>query len=84
MLFDWYSPLVLVAVLVVEELLLGTLVAIRLRRPQYILFALAFPALRLVDAALVLYTLPLAWTERSNGAWRSPTRRAVPQPEAVS
>lgn len=82
-LFDRYSPALLLVVLVVEEILIGALVAFRFKRPQYLLFALAFPALRLLDATLVLYTLPLAWIERSTGSWKSPARRALPKTDAA-
>lgn len=83
-LFDRYSPALLLVVLVVEECIIGALLAVRLKRPHYLLLALAFPALRLLDAALVLYTLPLTWIERSTGSWKSPARRALPRADVVS
>jgi uncharacterized alkaline shock family protein YloU len=69
-------PLVLVAVLI-PDLLLSIAVAVLERRPRYLLFAPAFLVLRMVDAAIGLYALPMAWAERSTGSWVSPQRRRV-------
>jgi uncharacterized alkaline shock family protein YloU len=69
-------PLVLIAVLV-PDLLLSVAVAVLERRPRYLLFAPAFLLLRMVDAAIGLYALPMAWAERSTGSWVSPQRRRV-------
>lgn len=67
-------PMLALAVLGPDLLLTGVMAAIR-KRPRYLLLGLAFPALRLVDAAVALWTIPLAWTTRSTGSWRSPVRR---------
>jgi biofilm PGA synthesis N-glycosyltransferase PgaC len=69
-------PLVVIAVLV-PDLLLSIAVALLERRPRYLLFAPAFLMLRMVDAAIGLYALPMAWAERSTGSWISPQRRRV-------
>jgi glycosyltransferase involved in cell wall biosynthesis/uncharacterized alkaline shock family protein YloU len=66
--------LILIAVLI-PDLLLTIAVAVLERRPRYLLFAPAFPLLRMVDAAITLYALPRAWAERSTGSWASPQRR---------
>ena len=67
-------PMLALALFGPDFVLTGVMAAIR-RRPRYLLLGLAFPVLRLVDAWLALWTLPQAWTARSNGSWRSPTRR---------
>ncbi|BCJ31559.1 glycosyltransferase family 2 protein [Actinocatenispora sera] len=55
------------------------LVAALQRRPKYLLFLPFFVLLRVVDAAITLYTLPRAFVARSTGRWVSPTRRP-PEP----
>ncbi|HEX3788953.1 MAG TPA: glycosyltransferase [Pseudonocardiaceae bacterium] len=47
------------------------------RRPRLLLCGLFFLFLRVFDAGIALYTLPLAWLAKSNGRWKSPTRRAL-------
>ena len=66
---------VLLGVLV-PDFLLTVLAAVVSRRPHYLLYALAFPVIRIVDAAMCLRTIPLAWRSRDNGVWRSPARRS--------
>ncbi|SDK12826.1 Glycosyltransferase, catalytic subunit of cellulose synthase and poly-beta-1,6-N-acetylglucosamine synthase [Actinopolyspora mzabensis] len=67
---------------VVVDLSLTLLVALALRKPRFLVFGAFFLFLRILDAALSLYTLPLAWLTRSTGRWRSPGRRA-PAPSPV-
>jgi poly-beta-1,6-N-acetyl-D-glucosamine synthase len=57
------------------DLLLTLLVATVERRPRYLLYALFFVFMRMVDAGIALYTLPRAWREKSTGRWVSPARR---------
>ncbi|RVW07216.1 glycosyltransferase family 2 protein [Prescottella agglutinans] len=66
---------VLLGVLV-PDFLLTVLAAVVSRRPHYLLYGLAFPVIRIVDAAMCLRTIPLAWRSRDTGVWRSPTRRS--------
>jgi len=49
-------------------------VALLERRPRLLLCGFFFPFLRLVDAAIGIYAMPMAWLSRSNGRWKSPTR----------
>jgi poly-beta-1,6-N-acetyl-D-glucosamine synthase len=71
---NWVTlPLLLGAVLL-PDLVVTTALAIRDRRPLYPLLALAFPFLRVTDAAIGLLTIPKSWTETSTGAWTSPSR----------
>jgi biofilm PGA synthesis N-glycosyltransferase PgaC len=77
-----YIPIVLLIFVVLPECFVTVVVAIGRRRPRYLLFALAFPLLRILDAILYLYTLPLAWIERSSGAWSSPERREITHVES--
>jgi cellulose synthase/poly-beta-1,6-N-acetylglucosamine synthase-like glycosyltransferase len=67
-------PMLALAIFGPDLVLTAVMAAVR-RRPRYLLLGLAFPGLRLVDAWLALWTLPQAWTARSNGSWRSPARR---------
>jgi hypothetical protein len=53
-------------------------VAVVERQPRLLLFGLFFPLLRLLDAAIGLYAVPVAWLSASSGRWKSPARRAVP------
>lgn len=62
---------------VIPDYAMTCLVALVERRPRLLLCGLFFLFLRLVDAAIGMYTLPLAWLSRSDGRWRSPTRRKV-------
>lgn len=45
------------------------------RQPRLLLFGCFFLLLRVVDAAVSIYTVPAAWLTRSTGRWQSPTRR---------
>ncbi|HKN98924.1 MAG TPA: glycosyltransferase, partial [Pseudonocardiaceae bacterium] len=63
--------------ILVPDLLMTVLVALLERRPKLLLGAPFFVFLRVLDAATALLTLPLAWVTRSDGRWRSPTRRAM-------
>ncbi len=62
----------------VPDLALTCLVAAAARRPGLLLLSPFFPFLRLLDAAIGIYAMPAGWLGRSNGKWKSPTRRAVP------
>ncbi|WP_082176883.1 glycosyltransferase family 2 protein [Arsenicicoccus sp. oral taxon 190] len=57
------------------DLLMTLLAAISTRRAAYLLYAVGFPALRVVDAALCLAALARAWAGPSTGRWVSPARR---------
>jgi len=65
------------------DYLLTLWVALLERRPRYLYLGLFFMAMRVTDAAIALWTLPLAWRERSTGQWVSPTRRAIAPVEGV-
>jgi biofilm PGA synthesis N-glycosyltransferase PgaC len=67
--------MILVGVLLPDYVLTCVTAAIE-RRPRYLFFGLFFPAMKVTDAAIALYSLPRAWTERSTGRWVSPPRRA--------
>jgi cellulose synthase/poly-beta-1,6-N-acetylglucosamine synthase-like glycosyltransferase len=60
--------------IVVPDYALTCVVALLERRPRLLLFGFGFPALRLVDAAIGIYAIPMAWLSRSNGRWKSPAR----------
>ncbi len=72
------APAIVLGVLV-PDYLLTVFAAIITRRPKYLLLGLAFPVMRVVDAAICLRTLPEAYFARSagssRGAWKSPVRR---------
>ena len=54
------------------------------RQPRLLLFAPFYPAMRLVDAAIGLSAIPVAWLTRANGRWRSPARRELSAAPAAS
>jgi biofilm PGA synthesis N-glycosyltransferase PgaC len=62
---------------VVPDLAMTVLVALVERRPRLLLAAVFFPFMRVLDSAIGLWAIPLAWLARSNGIWKSPTRRGV-------
>jgi poly-beta-1,6-N-acetyl-D-glucosamine synthase len=62
---------------VVPDLAMTAVVALVERRPRLLLAAVFFPFLRVLDSAIGLWAIPLAWLARSNGIWKSPTRRGV-------
>jgi poly-beta-1,6-N-acetyl-D-glucosamine synthase len=64
--------------IVVPDYAMTLVVAVIERRPRLVLCGLAFPFLRVLDAGVALYALPLAWLAKSNGRWKSPARRALP------
>ncbi|MFC5994830.1 glycosyltransferase [Pseudonocardia hispaniensis] len=73
------SPASLLVGLFGPDLLLTCVVAAVERRAWILAYWLAFPLLRILDAALALYTVPLAWV-RSSGRWTSPARRSIDAP----
>ena len=63
------------------------LVAVLDRRARLLFFGLFFPVVRVIDAAIALSAVPAGWLTRSNGTWKSPTRRAMdeaPAAEAIT
>ena len=68
----------------VPDLVMTIVVVVVERRPAMLLFAPFFVFLRVLDAGIALYTLPLAWLTKSDGRWRSPTRRATSDAEPVT
>jgi cellulose synthase/poly-beta-1,6-N-acetylglucosamine synthase-like glycosyltransferase len=59
----------------IPDLVITCLVAAVERRPRLLLSAVFFPFMRVLDAAIGLYAIPLAWLASSNGVWKSPARR---------
>jgi poly-beta-1,6-N-acetyl-D-glucosamine synthase len=62
---------------VVPDLAMTFIVALVERRPRLLLAAAFFPFMRVLDSAIGLWAIPQAWLVRSNGVWKSPTRRGV-------
>ena len=60
--------------LVVPDYALTVVVALLERRPRLLLYGFFFPLMRLVDAAIGIYAIPMAWRSRSDGRWKSPAR----------
>jgi biofilm PGA synthesis N-glycosyltransferase PgaC len=58
------------------DYLLSCVVAVVERKTRYFILGLLFVPMKVVDAAIALYSLPRAWRERSSGQWVSPARRA--------
>lgn len=61
---------------VVPDLFLTIVVVVLQRQLRLLLFAWCFLPMRVLDAAVSLYAVPLAWLSKSTGRWRSPGRRA--------
>ena len=61
---------------ILPDYILTVVTALILRRPRYLLFGIAFPVMRVVDAWICLRALPRARYSRSTGVWTSPARRA--------
>ncbi|MFC3522395.1 glycosyltransferase [Streptomonospora nanhaiensis] len=71
-------PLTTIAVgLFVPDYILTCVLATVRRRPSYLLYGLFFLPMRIIDSYLTLRTLPMAWTAKSDGRWKSPTRVAL-------
>ncbi|HTK65769.1 MAG TPA: glycosyltransferase family 2 protein [Pseudonocardia sp.] len=64
--------------IVIPDLILTLFVSFTERKIRYLFFAPAFLPMRMVDAAITLYSVPRALFKRSDGRWTSPTRRPVP------
>jgi poly-beta-1,6-N-acetyl-D-glucosamine synthase len=74
------THLTLTAVLfgvVLPDFLITCAVAVLERQPRLLLLAVFFPFMRMLDAAISLYSVPAAWLSVSNGRWNSPARRPV-------
>ncbi len=65
----------------VPDLSLTCLAALVERRVRFLYCGLFFLVLRILDAGIALYTLPLAMFARSTGRWTSPARRGGTQVE---
>jgi len=63
--------------LLIPDLALTCAAAAAERQPRLLLFAPFYPAMRLVDAAIGLSAIPVAWLTRASGRWRSPARREI-------
>jgi biofilm PGA synthesis N-glycosyltransferase PgaC len=72
---SFVPPAALALGILVPDAALTVYTAIVTRRMRFLLFAPAFPALRVLDAALCLGALRKAIVGTSNGVWSSPTRR---------
>jgi poly-beta-1,6-N-acetyl-D-glucosamine synthase len=59
------------------DFLITCAVAVLERQPRLLLLAVFFPFMRMLDAAISLYSVPAAWLSVSNGRWKSPARRPV-------
>jgi poly-beta-1,6-N-acetyl-D-glucosamine synthase len=64
----------------VPDLAMTVAVASIERKPSMLAFAGFFPVLRVMDAAIGLSAIPLAFRSRSTGRWKSPARQESPVP----
>lgn len=62
----------------IPDLAMTVLVAGAERRPRLLLAAPFLPLIRVLDAAIGLYAIPLAWLAKSTGRWTSPARHEAP------
>jgi cellulose synthase/poly-beta-1,6-N-acetylglucosamine synthase-like glycosyltransferase len=75
---------ILILGLVVPDLAVSIVTAIVGRNARFLLYAPAFPLLRILDAVLCLSALRRALVGSSSGVWQSPQRRAgVPHSESI-
>lgn len=74
------SPLELLALFLAVDYALTVIVVVIERRPILLVYGLAFPAIRLLDAALFLRALFKSFSAQSDGRWISPQRYAVSVP----
>jgi biofilm PGA synthesis N-glycosyltransferase PgaC len=65
------------------DLVLTCIVALIERRARFLALWFFFPFLRVLDAVIALYVLPLAWL-KSTGRWTSPARRLVEARQQVT
>jgi len=63
--------------LIVPDAALTVFTAFVTRRPAYLLWGLAFPLIRVVDAVICLQMLARSFRSGSTGVWVSPERRPV-------
>lgn len=75
------APL-LIAGALLPDFAMTIVAAIISRRIGFLLFGLAFPILRIIDAAIGLHRLGVALFSTSSGIWVSPARRAITVPGA--
>ncbi len=68
---------VLAAGILIPDLVLSIVTAILTRNGRFLLYALVFPFLRILDAILCLVALRRALGGASSGVWQSPQRRAA-------
>jgi poly-beta-1,6-N-acetyl-D-glucosamine synthase len=66
-----------VLAIVVTDYSMTCAAAVLERRPRLLLLGVFFPVLRVIDAAIALYAVPLAWLATSSGRWKSPARRGA-------
>lgn len=68
---------------VLPDFLLTCAAAAAMRRPSLLRYGLAFLPIRMIDAMVMLWTLPQAWWKSSSGRWTSPDRRAAGTPATL-
>ncbi|TKV61716.1 glycosyltransferase family 2 protein [Nakamurella flava] len=68
-------PWALLVGLLIPDLALTVFAVLVRRSSRFLVYALAFPLMRILDAALCLRSLARAFGRRSSGVWVSPTRR---------
>ena len=81
------THLTLTAVLfgvVLTDFLITCAVAVLERQPRLLLLAVFFPFMRMLDAAISLYSVSAAWLSVSSGRWKSPARRPVGRATAAA
>ncbi|MFC5947944.1 glycosyltransferase family 2 protein [Pseudonocardia lutea] len=64
--------------IVLPDLIITVVVAAIERRAAYLLYAVFYLPMRMIDSAVILWALGAAWLTSSSGVWKSPTRRASP------
>lgn len=71
------SPSVLLFGVILPDLAVTGVVALFHRQPRFLVFGWFFLLMRILDAAVSLYALSVAWSPTSTGRWNSPQRHVV-------
>jgi cellulose synthase/poly-beta-1,6-N-acetylglucosamine synthase-like glycosyltransferase len=79
----WTSLPGIMLFVVLPDFLLTCAAAVAMRRPSLLRYGLGFLPIRMIDATVMLWTLPRAWWARSSGLWTSPGRRTASSPPTL-
>lgn len=70
-----FDPWLVLVFVFLADYTFTCIVAVLQRRPSYLIFGLAFLPMRVVDSAIVMWTIATMPFTKSTGRWLSPSRR---------